>query len=522
MKNVSLIGYIRNSVEDEYAMNVFYSIVKDSFFKNDFSLSNLPSIYIDGRFFGEEINIGLRGKYNKTPKHVLALLLSIRLLMLNPKFVKYCNEDNLIISSRIEESFQWVEFMAFILDNWDDKEIKMLYLMLENYHFDENFTDEEKKEFIETIVIPEYRNEKAYYREVAKTTSGVANNVIGNCAFIEADIDKYVVTKDIEYVGDTAFSYCENLETLEFEDKVLFGVFPIIECLKLRQIIVPTSLVDYYKQELKYFEDIIRDKEIGKTEERKEKLTGIKQKSSQSIDDTEIEHVYVGVPSADPYTEVEVDSNPEEDIIEVEETEIVIEPKVLSSVFDKKATSYKYFWFLSLISLAKESDSLIVSYKDIVIRMAALAWPIVMDAEIDLGNVDMSSKYLSEISKKTKLIKAASSNVVETYMRQHYSSQGIEQILAPLLKNVPYRFLSPWIPFTTTEEVIAKSKSRTFPGLYALHDEVVVINKKWWDYILPNYVDIYDFAKQSFITYAKQYNNQMKLLGLMSQGWSLI
>ena len=32
MKNVSLIGYIRNSVEDEYAMNVFYSIVKDSFF----------------------------------------------------------------------------------------------------------------------------------------------------------------------------------------------------------------------------------------------------------------------------------------------------------------------------------------------------------------------------------------------------------------------------------------------------------------------------------------------------------
>ena len=134
----------------------------------------------------------------------------------------------------------------------------------------------------------------------------------------------------------------------------------------------------------------------------------------------------------------------------------------------------------------------------------------------------MLSKYLSEISKKTKLIKAASSNVVETYMRQHYSSQGIEQILAPLLKNVPYRFLSPWIPFTTTEEVIAKSKSRTFPGLYALHDEVVVINKKWWDYILPNYVDIYDFAKQSFITYAKQYNNQMKLLGLMSQGWSLI
>ncbi len=240
------------------------------------------------------------------------------------------------------------------------------------------------------------------------------------------------------------------------------------------------------------------------------------------IDENEIEHVYVGISSAEPYIEVEVDDNSEEEINEVEETEVVIEPKILSSVFDKKATSYKYFWFLSLISLAKEADSLIVSYKDIVIRMAALAWPLVMDAGIDLGNIDMMSKYLSEVSKKTKLIKAASSNVVETYMRQHYSSQGIEQILAPLLKNVPYRFLSPWIPFTTTEEVIAKSKSSAFPGLYALHDEVVVINKKWWDYISQNYVDLCDFAKKSFITYAKQYNNQMKLLGLMSQRWSLI
>ena len=522
MKTISLISFIRNSVEDDYAMKVFYNIVKDSFVSNGFSLSNVSSVYIDGRFFGEITNISLRAKYNKTPKHVLALLLSIRLLMLNPKLVKFCKDDNLIIASRIEESFQWIEFMAFILDKGKDEDIKMLYSMLENYYFDDEFTEEEKEEFRGTIEIPEYRNEKAYYKGLANTVSGVANHVIGNNAFIEADIRKYVITKDIEYVGNTAFSYCNDLETLVFEDKVMFGTFPIIECPKLKQILVPTSLLEYYKEELQYYENIISDHEIEETKEQN--IVPAENRTNtppQMSDESEIEHIYVDIPLAEPYQEVEIEEKP---IYEnkQEVVNVIIDPKILEKVFEKKATSYKYFWFLSLISLAKETGSLVIPYKDIVIRMAALAWPIVMESEIDLGSRDMMAKYLKEVTKKTTLIKSATSNVVENYMRQHYSSQGIEQVLAPLLKNVPYRFLSPWIPFTTTEEVIAKSQVPSFPGLYSLQETVVVINQVWWDYILPRYNKICDFGERSFITYAKQYNNHMKLLKLMSNGWSII
>ena len=239
-------------------------------------------------------------------------------------------------------------------------------------------------------------------------------------------------------------------------------------------------------------------------------------------DESEIEHVYVHIPSADPYQEIEIEEVPQNEAKAQEEPNVTIEPKMLDKVFEKKATSYKYFWFLSLISLAKETDSLVISYKDIVIRMAALAWPMIMEDEIDLGGRDMMAKYLGEITKKTSLINTATSKVVENYMRQHYSSQGIEQILAPLLKNVPYRFLSPWVPFTTIEEVIAKSKSTKFAGLYALQDKGIEVNRLWWEYISPKYLEICDFAERSFVAYAKQYNNQMKLLKLMSNGWNLI
>jgi len=504
MKSVSFINFIRNSVEDDYTLNVFYNIVKDSFVKNGFSLSNVSSVYIDGRFFGEVTNVSLQAKGNKTPKHVLALLLSIRLLMLNPKLVKFCNDDNLIITSRIEESFRWVEFMAFILDNWEDEEIKMLYSMLENYHFDEEFTEEEKKEFQKSIVIPEYRNEKAYYKTLAKSTSTVTNSVIGDCAFLEAGIDKYVVTKDIEYVGDTAFSYCEKLETLVFEGKVLFGLFPIIECLRLCQIIVPKELIDYYKKELPYYKNIITDegKTIKKSEKEPVKHVSLDMTSDDSIQKTDI-------------VDITIQKKPAK-------TTKQIDTKTLDKIFDKKATSYKYFWFLAIISLAKEKNSLKVAYEDILVRMAALAWPIIFDSEIALGKPDMLPKYLVDITKKTTLIKNASSNIVENYLRQHFTSQGIDKILDPLLKNVPYRFLSPWIPFTTNEEVIQKSNSIEFACPYALGSKGVLFDEDWWDYIMEHYSDIIKFTEDSFIAYVKQFNDGLKLLKFQTSGFNLI
>lgn len=489
MKNVSLISFIRNSVEDDYAMNVFYNIVKSSFVDNGFSLSSVPSVYIDGRFFGEVTNISIRAKYNKTPNHVLALLLSIRLLMLNPKLVKYCNDDKLIISSRIDESFQWIEFMACILNYWEDGDIKMLYSMLENFYFDEELTDEEKEEFRGTIKIPEYRNEKAYYKGLASATSGVANDVIGNNAFLEAEIRKYVITKDIEFVGDTAFSYCESLETLEFEGKTMFGTFPIVECYNLKQIIVPNGLQSYYEECLPFYKGIITEKqESGRIQQKDEKVSEYEEKQTTVTE---------------------------------EEERKPIDVKTLQTVFDKKATSYKYFWFLSIISLAKETNCLTLSYKDIIIRMAAIAWPIIFEDEIELGKSDMLPSYLKDIVKCTKLIKGATSNVVESYLKQHYTSQGVDKILWPLTKNVPYRFLSPWIPFTTNDEIIEKSNDNRIACPYAIHDDTIIWDEDWWEYIDSNYNDICKFALQSFINYVKKDNNQMKLLKLMTEGWGL-
>jgi hypothetical protein len=521
MKDTSLISFVKKHIEDDYAMNVFYYSVKKTFIERNYSLYGFSSFFIDGRFLGESLKVTSNANY-RTPLHALGCLMSIRLLMINHKYIKLCDDDSLIVVSKPRETFQWVSIMSLILDNWDDSEVKMLYQMIENYYYDEEFSEEEKDEFQKTVVAPEYKNEKAYYKHLAQKTTGVSDCIIGNNAFLEAKFKKYSVSKDIAYVGNTAFAYCDELEALEFEGKTMFGTFPIIECNNLRQIIVPDGLQSYYAGCLPYYKALITEKQHSNGTQIKETNSIKAEEPRKDTGESEVEHVYVDIPSADSYTEIEVPIQEKQAPVTKEEARLPIDEKILQKVFDKVASSYKFFWLMAIISLAKEKHHLTLSFDDITIRMAAMAWPIVFEDDIDLGSGDIMKNHLENVIKHTKLIKGATSNVVENYLKQHYSSQGVDIILAPLMKNVPYRFLSPWIKYTTDAEVIEKSCAKSFNGLYAIHSKYIVLDEEWWEYIDAHYLEVSDFAMRSFIAYAKKYNNDMKLVKLMTTGWQLI
>lgn len=231
--------------------------------------------------------------------------------------------------------------------------------------------------------------------------------------------------------------------------------------------------------------------------------------SRTEVEDVEIENVVVEIPSAEPYSEVEVET-PSPNII----SEKPIDIKILDKIFDNKSSSYKYLWFLSIITLAKEKDSLAVSYKNLMIRMAAIAWPLIYGDGLDFGKSDYMKNYLLQIRRVSNLVTNSSTKAVESYLIQHYDNRNIYSILSPLMKNVPYRFLSPWITFTTNEEVIAKSNSVKYSTLYALQDKGILLDEDWWEYIQKNYEKVYSFAIKSFVDYVSQYNNTLKLINL--------
>lgn len=517
-KSVEIYKLVKKNLTDEYFMKVLYYHVRMALIKVDYNLGNLDAFNISGKYLGEDQAIELNRLYNNVLRS-LNLVLSLRALMLNPQYLKYAYEGRFFFDT-FDKKYLPLESHRIIMECIEDEDFSIIYNMIIDYLDSRKISEELKARFEENTVSPERLNLEVFCKKLAGRADYHGRTVIKNRAFLFNDFEQYVIEKYVDYVGDTAFAYCENLKKLEFKGKVLFGYFPIIECFNLRQIIVPAEYIDYYKQELPYYKDIITDHELEIIEEP----PVVEAQPVEQVDVAEVEDVYVEVPSADSY--IDVEEGPEVEVEEVAEEKPESEPEAdfstIKTIFDKKASSYKYFWFLAIITLAKEHDVLALTYMGIVTRMAAMAWPLVFEDEINLGKTDLMESYLTSVQKNTKLIPAATSNVVENYIKMHYESQGINRLLAPLLKNVPYRFLSPWVKYTTDAEVIAESKRRDFTGMYALEDDCVVLNEDWWDYIQEHYDELCSFATQSFLDYVKQYNDAMKLLKFRTTGFSFI
>lgn len=514
----TLFKLLKAHAGDTYFLEVLYYYICRALIVYEYNLSGLDGIIINGRFLGNKMEVLFSPIFDTILKS-LSFAMSIRTIILNKDNINKCYNDRLLFYD-IEKGYLSWDSHQIIMECINDEKFRLLYEMIVSYKNNSLLTNDQKEKFNAINIRPEYKNLEKYLKSIASDPSYEGKSVIKNNEYLYAEFKEFEVPKEVEYIGDTAFAYCRNLRTLMFTKKVLFGHFPIIECNELKYIVVPTDLVDYYKQELPYYNDIIADEIIAtdKLETIESHIDDAPQNTT--TDENGIEHIYIGIPSVAPYTEIELEEKPNQE--EEQSLEKSIDIKKLNSIFDKKATSYKYFWFLSVISLAKEEESLKVAYKDILIRMAALAWPIIFDYEIVFGKSDMLPKYLVDITKKTTLIKTASSNIVENYLRQHFTSQGIDKILEPLLKNVPYRFLSPWIPFTTNEEVKQKSNSMDYACPYALGNKGVLFDEDWWEYIMENYTDIVNFTKDSFIAYVKQNNDGLKLLKLNTVGFNLI
>ena len=496
-------------------MEVLYYTIKKTVIANDYNLRDVAFFDIDGRFHGEEIRVGTRMRY-RSVLHTISMLLSVRALMLNDSYLPCCENDHLIFTSIPQEKFQWIENTTIILDCIKDDEFAKLYDMVEDYYFEDNLKNKDKEWFEHTLEKPKYKNTELFYRNIASSHQGIESNVICNNAFICADFSTFEVSEEIMYIGNTAFAYCDNLETIIFKGQVSFGKFPIIECEKLRQIIVPTRLINYYKGELSYYKHIIND---GDNNVYNENIANPYEGEKGGIDESEIEIVYVDKISANPYTVVEEVDTAKNLADEKNVTLNTSDIKKYEEIFDKKATSYKYFWWMSIVTLAKNKGTLVIPFKDILIRMAAMAWPLVFFDKINLGTIDQLSKYLTKIKENASLTKSTKVDVAEVYLENHYESQNISKILNPLLKNVPYRFLSPWIPFTSNEDVANRTRIGGFAGLYSLYDDHIVLNKHWWEYIQSHYNEVCNYTMESFIAYAKKYNDVKKFSRLKKDGW---
>ena len=135
--------------------------------------------------------------------------------------------------------------------------------------------------------------------------------------------------------------------------------------------------------------------------------------------------------------------------------------------------------------------------------MISNAWRYVYYEKSNFPSIDQIPKYVNEIKERYLLDDFPSESKIEGQIKYFYERDHLDRMLAPLLNNVPYRFLAPWIPFTSNEDVVAKSNEKDSVCPYSIHDDYIVLNPMWREYLKEHYNEIVQFIEVGLRQYLR-------------------
>lgn len=184
--------------------------------------------------------------------------------------------------------------------------------------------------------------------------------------------------------------------------------------------------------------------------------------------------------------------------------------KNLSRVFNNTTATYKFYWFQSLLQMHNEEGIYRMNVWDLVIRMVANAWFPIHYFHLSFGSMDSLHKIVTELQWMTDLPMDAKKEEVVECLTARLDDKKVKDQLATLIRNVPYRFLSPWINYTSDADVIARSHAYENGCLYSIQktkDEFyITINPVWNKYLQDYYGILTDFINWNLTLFLQQRN----------------
>jgi HNH endonuclease len=217
--------------------------------------------------------------------------------------------------------------------------------------------------------------------------------------------------------------------------------------------------------------------------------------------------------------------SPFEDLPRIKNRRLAFEPypgetRILGLVFQNVDTTYKFFWFLSLLDAAKqkaEHSELKIEIKELARGMVAQAWPCRRLFKLWFGHQDRLQQLIDTLAQKSGLPNNARFDEVR------YAALSLSDSELILLQDfVPYRFLTPWLRTALVGvndharnpliQFLADRSARSpFPTPYRFdyaigRSKEIVIDPKWVTFLQSNYLPLRAFAQLSVARYFEARN----------------
>ncbi len=167
----------------------------------------------------------------------------------------------------------------------------------------------------------------------------------------------------------------------------------------------------------------------------------------------------------------------------------------LSQVFNNTSATYKFYWFLAILQILVIKDRSKIKIRDILIQMIVRAWFPVNYFKLSFGMGDNLHKNIEELKQQLNLpIDISAENLTSSL--NNIEDTKTKKLITHFSQHVPYRFLSPWIPYHSNRDTINKSAVFHNNCIYRFIDNAksIEINPEWINYLKSNYMILQDYT----------------------------
>lgn len=180
--------------------------------------------------------------------------------------------------------------------------------------------------------------------------------------------------------------------------------------------------------------------------------------------------------------------------------------RIFSRIYDNTSATYKFYWFLSVLDLLASSNRRKYSFWEIIAGMVAEAWYPIHFFKLSFGRSDSLYDRVIQLQQELQIPISASKAEIRQRILNERNNKRVIQLLNVFTLNVPYRFLSPWIPFQNTQQVITDSIRFHNNCLYSISGDTIVINPLWEVYLIENYAVLRDYTYWGLTNFVQRRN----------------
>jgi hypothetical protein len=176
----------------------------------------------------------------------------------------------------------------------------------------------------------------------------------------------------------------------------------------------------------------------------------------------------------------------------------------LAACFNNTTTTYKYYWFLSILEQI-ESGKQEITKREIFEGMIAQAWYTVHYFHISLGKQDKLQKAIESIRDIENIKINEDRSIIRKKLSQSDSANTLS-LLQHFDNNVPHWFLSPWFPGCNKQEIYESSRNKSSKSMYSLYSDKIIINDDWLSYLANNIGIIKSFCYWELANFLQKRN----------------